>query len=69
MGALYEFTAHYFERKGVESAAKKWEEVGGHMKEAVEVLDALQGCNAGLLPDVHCIILPESDVIFYGIPQ
>lgn len=46
---LNAFASHYFERKGVESAGKKWEDVGEKMKEAVDLLDSLQG--------VHCTCL------------
>lgn len=40
---LCDFAAHYFERKGVESAGRKWEDVKGQLKEAVDLLDSLQG--------------------------
>lgn len=43
MAGLYDFVAHYFERKGVESAGRKWEDVKGQMKEAVDLLDSLKG--------------------------
>lgn len=44
---LNDFALHYFERKGVESAEKKWDDVREKMKEAVDLLDSLEG--------VHCI--------------
>ena len=43
MEALYDFSSHYFERHGVESAGKKWEEVKGQMEKVVTLLDSLQG--------------------------
>lgn len=43
VAGLCDFAAHYFERKGVESAGRKWDDVKGQMKEAVDLLDSLEG--------------------------
>lgn len=43
MAELFDFVAHYFEQKGVESAGRKWEDVKGQMKAAVDLLDSMQG--------------------------
>lgn len=40
---LNDFITHYFERKGVESAGKKWEDVREQMEGTVNLLDSLQG--------------------------
>ena len=43
MKELYEFSAQYCQKNGVESAAKKWEEVKSQMVKTVALLDSLQG--------------------------
>ena len=43
MKELYSFCAHFFQNRGVEHAAKKWDEVKVQMETAVDLLDSLQG--------------------------
>lgn len=40
METLYDFSNRFFEKNGVEKAAKKWEEVKGQMEEVVTLLDS-----------------------------
>ena len=42
MEALYDFSARFFDRHGVERAGTKWQEVKGQMEKTVGVLDSLQ---------------------------
>ena len=43
MTELHSFATHYFERKGVESAGRKWGDVEEKMKEVVTLVDSVQG--------------------------
>ena len=43
MKGLCDFTSHYFELHGVDTASRKWVDVKVRMEKTVELLDSIQG--------------------------